>query len=97
MVVAVAIQLLTELHDGRVKHLDSFLVVFALFFANAFGLLLKVLLGLATLGVLLVGGFFEGYLISIQLCFLILVVVLGFGELLFLLQASLFQSLCLLS
>ena len=97
MIITVAVELFTELHDSCVENLNAFLMVFALLFPDAFGLLLKILLGLATLGVLLVGGLFKGQLISIQLCFLILVVVLGFRELLFLLQTSLLQGLSFLS
>ena len=97
MVVTVAIELLTELHDSGVKDLYSFFVVFTLFLPDPFGLLLKVLFSLATLGVLLIRRLLKSHLISVKLSFLILVVVFRFRELLLLLQTRLLQCLSFLS
>ena len=97
MVVTVAIELLTELHDSGVKDLNSFFVVFTLFLPDPFSLLFKVLFGLATLGVLLIRRLLKSHLISVKLSFLILVVVFRFRELLLLLQTRLLQCLSFLS
>ena len=97
MVVTVAIELFTELHNSGVKNLYSFFVVFTLFLPDPFGLLFKVLFGLATLGVLLIRRLFKSHLISVKLSFLILVVVFRFRELLLLLQTRLLQCLSFLS
>lgn len=67
-------------------------MVLSLLLPDAFGLLAEILLSLTALGVLLVGGLLKGHLISIQLCFLVLIVVLGFRELLLFLKTSLLQS-----
>ena len=92
MLIPIGVQLLTQLHDGRVQSQDPLFMVLSLLLPDAFSLLAEILLSLTAFRVLLVRGLFEGHLISIQLCFLVLIVVLGFRELFFFLKTSLLQS-----
>merc|ERR1740139_106921 len=89
MLIPIGVQLLTQLHDGRVQSQDPLFMVLSLLLPDAFGLLAEILLSLTAFRVLLVGALLKCHLISIQLCFLVLIVVLGFRELLFFLKTSL--------
>lgn len=54
MLIPVVIQLFAELKDGSIERRHFLFMIFALFFANAFGLLSEILFGLPPLGILLV-------------------------------------------
>ena len=92
VLIAVIVQFLAQLEDGGVQRLHALFMIFALLFANALGLLSKILFGLATLGILVGRRLFEGELVPVELCLLVLVIVLGFRELFLLLKARLFEG-----
>ena len=96
MLLTVGVELLSQRHDLCIEGVNALFVILTLLLTDALSLLTKILFGLSAFRVLLIGRLFQCDLIAIKLSLLVLVVVLGLCELLFLFQASLFERCRLL-